>query len=336
MVGKQLQQTQTEQDQPTINVLISLHRGYGLGDGVQVSAVLGHVTKYRPRWRVTYQAEAGRECVGNGVVAFAMAYGEPYPCPHYDAEVQICLYDTWSNWGDRPNTRVSSCLHERFGLEWDRECGRYQVNISEKVLLAAQAMLRPIISISPPREQRTTVGSRESSKKRRLVAIHYEGDSSPTKKNLTHLQATAICRSVESFGYVPLLLDWRNNSPLPDTYAVQTVGRFPLSKSWGGNVEMNCAVISQCKAFVGIDSGPSKCASATDTPTLVVWTGHHPAPFHDPAPNTTHLVPVGYHGLEPVCNDYDVIRWFEANYNVRQYVSDPVVEVERWLAEVLR
>ena len=99
---------------------------------------------------------------------------------------------------------------------------------------------------------------------------------------------------------------------------------------------MNCAVIRQCAAFVGIDSGPSKCASSTDTPALVIWTGHHPAPFHDPAENTTHLVPRGYHGLEPVCNDAGVVAWFEAHHLVRQYDRDPVVEVGAWLREVLR
>ena len=52
-----------------LNVLISLHRGYGLGDAVQMSAVLRHVAKYRPHWRVDFQAESGRYCIGGGIVA---------------------------------------------------------------------------------------------------------------------------------------------------------------------------------------------------------------------------------------------------------------------------
>ena len=289
-----------------MNVLISLHKGYGLGDAVQMSAVLRHVAKYRPNWRVDYQAEEGKHQVGRSIVASTFAYGNPYPSAHYDAEVQILLFDTWANWGDRPNTRVSSCLHERFGLPWDAECGRYQVSVSRLSADAARILL---------------YGNK-------CVAVHCEGDSSPAKKNLTNLQASGICRSIERLGYEPVILDWRGRSSLP-------FRRIVTPTSWGGDAEMVCAVVFQCKAFVGIDSGPSKCASAMDTPALVVWTGHHPAPFHDPAPNTTHLVPVGYHGLEPVCSDAGVVRWFEEHYNVQQYEGDLVPEVEKWLAKTL-
>ena len=128
-------------DHSPINVLVSLHRGYGLGDAVQMSSVLRHVARYRSEWTVDYRAEEGKHQVGRGIVANTFAYGEPAPHDHYDAEVDICLYDTWANFGDRPNTRVSSCLHERFGLGWDRECGRYQVNVSQSVKNWAAAVV---------------------------------------------------------------------------------------------------------------------------------------------------------------------------------------------------
>lgn len=311
-----------------MNVLISLHRGYGLGDCVQMSAVLRHVVKYRPEWVVDYRAEAGRHVVGRDIVANTFAYGDPYPHEHYDAEVQILLFDTWANWGDRPNTRVSSCLHERFGLPWDPECGRYVVNVSRDAWYAAHVAMSEMIAARP----------RIISKP---VAIHYQGDSSKEKKNLSHVQAFEICEAVFKTGNVPLLLDWRNQSPLPlgnhrRRDPICTTGTHPKRLEWGNDAEMQCAIISHCSAFVGIDSGPSKCASATETPSLVVWTGHHPAPFHDPAPNTTHLVPRGYHGLYPVCEDRGVIEWFEAHYNVRTYDGDPVAEVGRWLKEILQ
>lgn len=276
-----------------INVLISLHRGYGLGDAVQMSAVLRHITKYRPNWLVAYQAEEGKHQVGHGIVANTFAFGAPPPSPpHYDAEVEIRLYDTWANWGDRPNTRVSSCLHERFGLPWDHGCGRYQVNVPESVRRWAEDVILP-----------------------KSVAVHYQGDSDKARKDLTDGQYSAIRDHIHSLGRRTYLLG--RNIPM------------------GYDAAVNCSIISQCEAFVGIDSGPSKCASATNTPALVIWTGHHPAPFHDPAPNTTHLVPRGYHGLEPVCGDSGVVRWFEANYNVRHYEGDPVGEIKRWLIEQL-
>ena len=287
------------------NVLISLHRGYGLGDAVQMSAVLRHVVQAHPNWSIDYQADQGQHVCGRGIVANTYAYGDRRPKPHYDTEVQIVLYDTWHGYSDRPNTRVSSCLRERFGLEWNTEYCRYRVDVSTDAAWKVRTL-----------------------RDKPFVAVHYQGDSSPAKKNLTHEQASEVCSEIERLGHVPLILDWRCSSTLEHW-------RLWSPKTWGSDAEMVCAVVSQCRAFVGIDSGPGKCASATETPTLVVWTGHHPAPYHDPAPNTTHLVPQNYHSLEPVCNDLKVVEWFEQNYRVQQYSIDPVLEVKEWLARTL-
>lgn len=292
-------------------VLISLHRGYGLGDAVKMSAVLRHVAKYRPDWRFDFQAEVGRYCVGAGIASRCFAYGEPYPCDRYDAEVQILLFNNWYGFTDRPNTQVGRCLKDRFDLPWDRTCGEYLIRVSPESLSAVQTLL--------------------GGDPRRFVALHYEGDSAQIKKNLTHEQVYEICRRIESLGYEPLILDWRKRSQLPERYR-----RLHTPRHWGGDAEMVTAVISQCSAFIGIDSGPAKCASATSVPTMVVWHGHHPAEFHDPAPNTTHLCPVGYHDLAPVCGNPGVVKWYEANYNTRLYRSDLVVGVEAWLTGILR
>lgn len=304
-----------------INVLIHLHAGYGLGDAVQVSAVLRHVVAARPHWRIDYQAEEGKHQVGASIVANTFAYGHQPTSKQYDAEVQIVLYDTWANWRDRPNTRVSSCLHERFGLRWDAAYGRYQVNVPQDI-------------VSEVKWRWSTFMPTPSSKP--YVALHYKGNSSPERKDLSDSQADIICDHILGLGATPLLLDWRNVSPLSTRSGVGTTGKAEWSRTWGRNAAYNCAVISQCRAFIGIDSGPSKCASATDTPSLVIWTGHHPAPFHDPAENTTHLVPQGYHNLFPVCNDPGVISWFEAHHNLRHYISDPCSEVKTWLSGVLQ
>lgn len=299
-----------------INVLVSLHKGYGVGDAVQMSAVLRHLRKYRPHWQIDYRAEPGRQTPGNGIARTTLCYGDALPRELYDCEAELVLYDSFYNYHDRPNTRVTSCLHERFGLPWDVECGRYQVNVSDDVKRETDNFLQ--------------YGRRYD----HFVAVHYQGDSDKENKDLTHAQADVICNHILNRGRIPLLLDWRGQSPIGDRRDVRTVARAPTT--WGRDAAYNCAVISQCEAFVGIDSGPSKCASATDTPSLVTWTGHHVAPYHDPAPNTTHLVPIGYHGLKPVCNDADVVEWFEKNHHVRQYERDPVYKIKEWLTEVLR
>lgn len=295
-----------------INVLITLYRGYGMGDAVQMSAVLRHLRKYRPEWRIDFQAQAGRWCIGRGIVENVFSYEDRYPTPYYDGETQIILYDKYWAWGDRPETRVSSCLRDRFGLAWDESCGRYQVQVTEIADHNA--------SIITPR---------------RAVALHYQGDSAADRKNLAHATASEICDAIMDASRYPLLLDWRDNCPIANRSRVYSVGKWKEASLWGGDAEMNCAVIRRCDAFIGIDSGPSKCASATTTPSLVVWTKHHPALFHDPAPNTTHLVPVDFHSLHPVCNNPDVVKFFDSHYSVRTYKDSPVPAIRRWLSEVL-
>lgn len=301
-----------------MNVLISLHRGYGIGDACQVSVIFQHLRKHRPNWQISYQAEEGKHQVGRQLVEHHFAYGTPYPVNHYDEEHLICLYDKWLNFQDTPNTHVVACLKGEFGIEWDRECSSYKVSVREEVIDRIRQSSTIYLN-GGNRRVRTT-----------CVAIHYQGNSASEYKNLTHLQADEIRRIVFSVGKVPLLLDYQNPSPI--------VGPRMGNPDWGRDIEYQCAVISQCCAFIGIDSGPAKCASATDTSSLVIWTGHHPVRFHDLAPNTTHLVPFNFHSLPPVNNDPGVVRFFETNYSFRRYCDDVdmMEKVKQWLREVLR
>ena len=269
-----------------MNVLVSLYPGYGLGDSVMMSAVLRHISKYRPEWTVDYQAEEGRHQVGRGIVARTFARGTPYPTPHYDAEVSLTLYDRWYGWTDRPNTIVSSCLHECLGMAWDAECGRYQVDVEGVVL--------------------------DRDLDCQVVAVHTDGRTARERKDLTPKQTKDVLEAVRWYGRTPLVLN-----------------------GYSGDAQLNTAVIARCAAFVGIDSGPAKCASATNTPSLVVWTGHHPAAFHDPAPNTTHLIPLDHRERFPRMGEPGVLDWFRAHYDYRCYDGDPVPEVKKWLEEVL-
>ncbi len=307
-----------------MNVLISLHRGYGLGDAVQMSAVLRHVVAARPQWNVDFQAETGRHCVGYGIAQHTFSYGGQPSSTHYDLEVPIVLYDTWANWCDRPNTRVSSCLYERFGLDWKSDYGQYQINVTRQQVQDALTFLQ-------------TLGASMNRRRCNVVCVHYQGDSDKANKDLAHAQAEEVCDHVLSLSRIPLLLDWRDQWPVAcPMRGVHTVGRLPCAREWGGDAQRNCALISQCEAFVGIDSGPSKCASATSTPALVTWTGHTPIAFHDPADNTTHLVPIEYNGCNPVVTDQQCVAWFEAHCKVRWYDNDPVGEINKWLTKTLK
>ncbi len=271
-----------------MDILISLYKGYGLGDAVQMSAVLRHLRAYRPDCKIDFQAEAGRETVGYGIAHNVFSYGQPYPSEHYDLETQIILYDTRANWPDRPDTRVTSCLHERFGIPWQRELGRYEINVPLE------------ISAKIPDLSDT-------------IAIHYQGDSAKERKDLSYEQIKLIQKNLRD---PVLILDWR-----PDSNSIiNGIRSINLTGDLGRDAQWNCAVIAKCKAFIGIDSGPGKCASATNTPSLIIWTSHDPAAFHDPAPNTTHLVPASYVPS----------KFFQENYKY-VYYTDLVQGTLKWI-----
>lgn len=306
-----------------MNVLVSLHPGYGLGDAVQVSVVLQHLQRRHPSWIMDYQAEDGYHQVGCGIANHTFARGEPYPTPHYDAEIQLLLYDKWWGFTDRPNTHISACLRDCCGLDWNAACSKYCVGISA----AAEHTARMVVSPN---------ATRLINYRQRTVAFHYQGDSARANKDLTNEQAVVVCRTIERLGATVLLIDWRNISPLPSRCDIRTTGKLlPASLQWGGSAEVNCAIIRQCNAFIGIDSGPAKCAGATDTPSLVVWTGHHPARFYDPCSNVTHLLPTPCRHLLPFAGGDCAHEWFCRYNRVRYYDGNPMPEITTWLLEVL-
>ncbi len=158
-----------------------------------------------------------------------------------------------------------------------------------------------------------------------LVGVHFKGASHPERKNLPLEDRDAIRRCVSDLGAIPCGLEH-----------FRGVGQL----AWA---------INGCKAFVGIDSGPGKVASATETPALICWTGHHPLRYHDPAPNTTHLIPKAWIALPPFDEpkeswavlDHDCVwrrayDYFLTNYNFRTYAPGELgKEACQWLREVL-
>lgn len=304
-----------------MNLLISLHRGYGLGDAVQMSAVLRHVRKARPNAHISFKAETGRECVGRGIVNRVLTY-EDSDDQSYDGEVQICLYDRFVPGIEAPSTNVTNALRDSFGLCWDEECGQYQIEVRDSVRRDARMLFAALPGNGPG-----------------FVALHYQGDTARNLKDLSDVDAVGICNAITEFSCDPLIIDWRCQRTY--THIGLSLSDREGQESWGRSAERNCAVIERCVAFVGIDSGPAKCASATDTPSLVIWTGHHPAQFHDPAPNTTHLIPMSYEQYpdvqERIVENPHVMRWFDSHYNVRRYYAGEMVrEIRKWLQETLR
>jgi len=149
------------------------------------------------------------------------------------------------------------------------------------------------------------------------VVLHYKGASSTHKKDLRDEEVIPVIEWLERQGVQPVVLDW---SGKPNRYAISP----PADEL--------ATLFESSRAWVGIDSGPGHVGGAVDAPGVVVWTGHHPTRFYDPAPNVTHLIPAGLAGREFLnCHfkysDYGnrdaipmrVIEWLRTN--MRPYLA---------------
>src|SRR5580704_17363812 len=279
-----------------IRVLFRLQEGYGFGDMVQMGVVLRHLARHRPNWLVDYQCRRGGHSVAVGVCHTVFTDDAPAtgPC---DQVIDVHPHDALYNFDDRPNTKVTSTLHDYFGLPWDEELGRYTINVSAEALVKAKRM-------APDKP---------------FVLLHYMGASSSYKKDLDDWQAKEICEAILAAERVPIIIDRDRRSPLPETYIHDpAVGKDYFHKrilrASPEGAEALAAVISLAEGFIGVDSGPGHAAAATETPTLICWTKNHPVHFFDPAPNVAHLVPENHRCIPPA-DDSGVFAWFDAHYD---------------------
>ena len=126
-----------------------------------------------------------------------------------------------------------------------------------------------------------------------VTLIHYEGNTSGQDKNLSHELCANVCEVAAAAGTTPVILDWDRRSPLPDGLRILNPGaEHPLWEGRGtGDAEILAALIDAARLMIGVDSGPLHVAGATRTPTIAVWTNHHPVHYFDLADNVLHLVP---------------------------------------------
>ena len=304
---------------------------------MQFTVALAHLRKHRPNWSIDYVAERGRHSAAFGLCNRVFAYDEFDGSPfdnhlNYDRVITATMVDNASGHADRPNTRVVEWLRFKFGIDWDAECGRYQVPGSighwdaefmryqfhrgrgENMKVWADDYLHSIGSkIHDINHRLKNIGYNRW----RAVVVHTSGDSAPERKNLTVEQAKAIADCVAAAGRIPIILG-------------SAAARIPpYDPPWGGDAEHLAALIGSCEAFVGIDSGPGKVASATETPSLICWTKHHPVQFHDPAPNTVHLVPIWHKKMADDAGCGAAIRsgFFEREYKHLMYGATYIGEV---------
>jgi ADP-heptose:LPS heptosyltransferase len=304
------------------------------GDVVQLSVVLKHLRKYRPNDTVDVVCGRGKHTALIGLCNRVFHDGEIDPeDKNYTIVNQLGWFEDMNHYRDRPNSKISNNMQEVFHLDWDESLARYECHRSPESDMTACKYLESIGC-----KRQAINGSRCIYNS---VILHYHGNTSPTRKNLNDWQIKPVCELIIKAGRVPVILDWDHRSHLPDN---QRIFNPPTGDGdiWGGfgsgDASVVASLIQNSEAFIGIDSGPGKIASATDTPTLICWTGHHPMQFHDPAPNTLHLIPENHKGMTPLDNREDIFQCFNKYYQYTTYQDnkyDLIYQVQKWLGKLL-
>ncbi len=262
---------------------------HGLGDAVQLTTVLQHLQHYHGDWEIDVAALVGKHSAFHGLARRVCRLDGDAPPPAqytrvYDLEWLECptCFDSW------PSTKAERCLLEVFGLTPLAELCRYQISIRPQAMGLARRYLERTVKVLPGEGGRYPV-----------VLIHYEGNTSAEQKNLTTELAQNLCEEIIASGAVPVILDWDQRSRWVDGKRIHNPDA--LAELWGGtgtgDAEALAALAEVSALVVGIDSGPLHVAAATSTPTIGVWTGHHPLHYIGHADNVTHLVPEDHQRL---------------------------------------
>ena len=279
---------------------------HGLGDAVQLTVVLRHLHHEHPDWQIDLAALHGKHTVGRGLCQNQKILGQPKRAAYdkvYSLDWDECR-EVYSQW---PSTKPTRCLRDVFHLTPLLELFGYQIERTPDAEQKARDYLNQLCPSGPRPDGRYPV-----------VLLHYQGNTSCDMKDLSHETARQVSQAARDLGYVPVILDWDNRSPLIDQATIFNPGPgHPLWAGHGtGDAEPLAALIGVSSLMIGIDSGPLHVAGATSTPTLGVWTRHHPVHYFDLCPNVVHLVPANHRSL---AKGTAAATFFESHYQFAVY-----------------
>src|SRR5437870_2605304 len=125
------------------NVLIRFM--HGLGDAVQFTAVLRHLERYRPDWDIDMYSLRGKHSAFHGLCRRSFHDQEAErPAGPYNVSYDLGWFENYNRYSDRPNSKITNCLAEVFGIPYQPELGRYQVGVSTAALARAGEWLEEI------------------------------------------------------------------------------------------------------------------------------------------------------------------------------------------------
>jgi ADP-heptose:LPS heptosyltransferase len=285
---------------------------HGFGDAVQFTVVLRHLAHYYPRATFDVRARPGCETLFGGLAGRALTLPDDERAadsdrPMIDASEYASMQSIpWpepvTTWADSPSTKAEHFLRDALRLRPIETLCRYQIQVDDEPRDRARAYLR--------RQCAADAADRFP-----VVLVHYQGNSARAWKNLDERAVRRLCRELRRAGLLPLVLDWNGRSGLVGREGFVNAGhdeRLWTRRGLADGATL-AALIGGARLMVGIDSGPGHVAGATDTPTLIAWTRHHPVQFYGRSPNVTHLVRQRH--TESIRGDRGPgLRYFHANF----------------------
>ena len=285
---------------------------HGLGDATAFTIALKHIKKYRPDWEVDVISGWGKHTSFGGLCNRSLILHQDNP-PHntYNKVFNIVWPEAHEQvHPEIPPSKVGYSLEREFGIHPDPSLFYYQINVPKKNKLLASNYIRNFL---PDHKG--------------IVTIHYQGNSSQSRKNINENIIRDISNYFISLGYILLIFDWDGRNAIKDN-RIFCPSEPQLWENCGtGNSATIAALISFSDLFIGIDSGPLHVAGATSTPSIGIWTEHHPAHFYEFSHNVVHLVP---HDLKRWARGRDkngITNFFEKHYKHKYYDKSNLTDV---------
>ncbi len=252
---------------------------HGFGDAVQLTTVLAHLRQLKPHWAVDVAVGRGAESLLEGQCRQVWSLDDPRlrePSRQHDLDRVLRWSEPVECYADSPATKAERCLREVFHITPQPAWCRYTVH--------------------PQHDARRRAGEYARQLERPFALVHYQGNSSRLHKNLDERVVARLCRDLISQGLAVVVLDWDRRSRLVDGRHILGPGAdHPLWNGRGtGDGGTLAALAARAKICIGIDSGPGHVFGATPTPTLMVWTKHHPLHYYGLADHVLHLVPADH------------------------------------------
>lgn len=260
---------------------------HGLGDLVQLSIAIRHLKEANPETSIDVVCDDGRVRSVTPWERKRWGYHDRLFDPTvYRSCVTIPFDECPDDVLGFPSSKAYRCVTQLFGLVARPDWFGYACVCGDRARKRAADYFGHLCGAGPNAAGRFPV-----------VLVHYQGFSSRMQKDLSHEVVAELGASVRARRRAYALLDMDKQSPLVDqrTVFAPIAGHPVWANPAYADPETLLAMIELAELLVAIDSGPLHLAGCSTTPTLGVWTHHHPVRYFDFAPNVLHLVPMGHH-----------------------------------------